>query len=337
MRARGWIALALGLVSSGAAAGTAGPKVGPSVGDAQALVREARELFANCRQQKRRKCEGYTQAAAKLLDATRAEPRTPALYLSLARSRREAGQEAGACYAYDVFLAAAPPEDPEVEKVRFERHACGTPRTASFDAGKARFWKALALKRLSGPGSAGAELSQLLDAGYLGPDLAELADKLSEAALEGAEAAFQAALGGARGQDALRRGVELYGLGRDTHLSPLPDAQEAHAAFLGGLLALSEPGRPDRERQARAEKLLSTAVAHAPELLEARRLRGLLRARAEDFGGALEDFQAALPEDSRTALLRATVALPDHPEEAATQLEAVLFHSMGESSGGGGR
>ncbi|MCE9672692.1 hypothetical protein LY474_33275 [Myxococcus stipitatus] len=299
------------------------PLVGPSVGNADALVAEGTKLY-----NKRR----YADAARLLLQATRANPTLMPAYLALARARMGAKETAGACAAYKAWLRSAP-DIQDRRKAQGESELCERQLkaarkkkrnkvppdlTARHVESKAAFFEALEARRLRGPDSAGEALRALVAEGYLGADLGEMGQRLSAQCRASAEELHQRALAGeALTGEQLREARGLLELARDT--GEPPARADAQAPFLEGLAALQD-GAPDR-----AQQLFARAATAAPERSEYKVWRATALQRAGDAKGALAMMEAELPDDPRTALLRVAVAQGTSPEAGARELERLLF------------
>jgi hypothetical protein len=296
------------------------PLVGPSVGSAEALVAEGNRLY-NTRQ--------YEEAAATFLRATRADPAQLQAYLGLARARLGAQKVPESCLAYRAYVRVAP-SSTERDKAQREKDLCERrlkslrkrdlpldPTARSVEL-KAAFFSALEKQRLVGEGSASELLRALVANDYLAPDLADLAGRLHTAARTAVESLHARAL--ARQEvpaEALRQAPALYTLARDTG-EPLPQ-EKAQAPFLEGVAAL-RAGEAER-----AQALLAEAAAADPSRTEYRLLRAAALHGQGNLAGALQVLEQDLPGDSRTATLRAEVALGDSPEAGASTLESLLF------------
>ncbi len=344
-------ALALVLLLLGAAApASAAPLVGPGVGTADALQADGNRLY-NRKQ--------FRDAARVFLQATRAAPEHVPTYLSLARSRLKAKEIPGACYAYRVYVRAAA-EGEERSKAQSELELCerqlragrgqAEESTRQFVEAKAAFFAALEAGNLVGHGSAGEWLAQLVEAGYLGTDLGEMAGKLAAAATTAADDLHRRALAReALDEATLRRGEAFYELAAT--FGPAPQGHVARSAFLEGLAELRAAARPALEATdtgpgggdaafaavravrngveggsgsyAAAIAQLSAAVEAAPAVADYRFFRALAIWRSGDEAGALAALERDLPDDPRTAVLRAVVAM--EAGNAAAEVERVLF------------
>ncbi|WP_338865425.1 hypothetical protein [Myxococcus stipitatus] len=295
------------------------PLVGPSVGNADALVAEATKLY-NKRQ--------YAESTRLFLRATRANPSLLPAYLGLGRARMGAKETASACAAYRAWLKSAP-DIQERPKAQGELELCErqlkatrkkkSPAPADLTARhvemKAGFFEMLEAGKLT---EAGEALRTLVSEGYLGVDLAEMASRLSTASRAGAEESHRRALTGeALTAEQLSTARGLLDWARDTG-EPVPQAS-AKGLFLEGLVALQ--GGDARA----AEGLFAKATAEAPGVTEYRVWRAAALQRAGDLRGALTVMETDLPEDPRTDLLRAAVAQQTSAGDGARELERLLF------------
>ncbi|NTX01630.1 tetratricopeptide repeat protein [Myxococcus sp. CA040A] len=303
---------------------SAAPLVGPSVGNADALVAEGTKLY------NKRK---YAEASRVFLQATRANPSLLPAYLGLGRARMGAKETAGACAAYRAWLKSAP-DIQERPKAKGELELCErqlkaarkkkkkgpvpADMTARHVELKADFFEALEAGTLAGPAGAGEQLRTLVTADYLGVDLAEMGTRLSTASRASAEDVHQRALKGeALTTEQLRTGRELLDWAKDSgEAAPQAPAQ---GLFLEGLVALQ--GNDSKS----AEGLFAKAASAAPGVTEYRVWRAAALQRAGDLRGALAVMEAELPEDPRTDLLRAAVAQRTSKEDGARELERLLF------------
>lgn len=154
--------------------------------------------------------------------------------------------------------------------------------------------------------------------GYLGVDLADMANKLSQTAVAQAEALFKRSMNHeAVSGEALKNAPALYQLATDTGAPP-PSAP-GRAAFLDGLGALKA------RDFARAEHRFSDAAKAEPQVSEYHYYRAIALYRAGKGQSALQVLETELPTDSRTAVLRTAVSLEASPEQGATELERALF------------
>lgn len=316
------VALALLAVSSVLAASWAWagePLVGAGVGTADTLVSEASKLF-NRKQ--------YPKARELFLKATRADPANLTTYLQLARAHMLAKELQRACYAYRVYLKAAP-DSPERKKATVESDQCdrqlkvarGQPPdpTPQYVDYRAAFYAALDKQELLGEGGAAAALASLVREGFLGPELGEMAAKLGSAAVAQADSIYQRALRmEGLGAQTLRRARPLYQVAQDVGTSP-PDAKE-RMAFLDGLAAL------DERAYGQADQLLGEAGrGGASQNVEYSFYRGLALFQGGDRKGALRLLEVQLRDDPRTAVVRTVVAVGDSAESGAAELEKLLF------------
>ncbi|MCP3098526.1 hypothetical protein LZ198_06495 [Myxococcus sp. K15C18031901] len=311
-----WVVLVCG-------AAWAQPLVGPSVGNADALVAEGTKLY------NKRK---YADASRLLLQATRANPTLLPAYLGLARARMGAKETAGACAAYKAWLRSAP-DVQERRKAQGELELCERQLkaarkkkknkvppdlTARHVELKAGFFEALEARKLRGADSAGEALRTLVAEGYLGADLGEMGQRLSAQCRATAGELHQRALAGeAVPVTQLREARELLDLAKDTG-EPVAQA-DAQAPFLDGMVLL-QTGDANR-----AQEQFARATTAAPERSEYKVWRATALQRAGDLGGALAMMEQELPNDPRTDLLRVAVAQGTSPEAGAKELERLLF------------
>jgi len=318
---RRWVVVCALLVSGLAAAE---PLVGPSVGNAEALVAEGTRLYNKKR---------YTDAAGLFLQATRANPSLLPAYLGLARARLGAKELNGACPAYRAYVRSAPDIqdrskaqrelelcERQLKAARRKQRGKAAPPdlTARHVELKAGFFAALEDGKLLGPDSATEMLTTLVTEGYLGTDLGEMGTRLSAASREATADLHRRALAGeALPTERLREAPALFALAADTG-EPAPDAA-SQAPFLEGL-ALLQGGDAGK-----AQGLFGQAAQAAPARTEYKLWRAVSLQRAGDLAGALAVMEADLPEDPRTDVLRVAVARKKSPQEGARELERILF------------
>lgn len=293
------------------------PLVGPSVGNADLLVSEASRLY----NQKK-----HALAAEMFLQATRADPSALPTYLQLARSYLAAKQIRRACYVYRVYLKASA-DSPDRKKAQSESDLCERQlRTAKkqppdpsprYVEARAVFFQALDKKALLGPGSAAQALTSLVTEGFTGPELGEMAAKLRSEVLQQAEALHQRVVAReAVAIEEISQGKELFKLASE--LGAPPEGREAKSAFLEGVAALI------RREHIAADALFAEA-AKAEAVPEYRFFRAMALYRNGDRAGALKSMETELPEDPRTAVLRASLAVGLSSERGAAELERLLF------------
>lgn len=294
--------------------------VGPRVGSADLFVSEGTKLY-NKKQ--------YAKAAELFLKATRANPSALPPYLQLARSMQSARQLQPACYAYRVYLKAAP-EGPDRKKAQAESDQCERKLKAAknlppdpaqkYVDGRAAFFGALDRKELLGPSGAADYLRTLVKEGFLGPELGEMASKLGQAAVSQADEVHRKALSSEKlTLEQLRTARPLYGVAAEVGASPA-DAS-ARMAFLEGLAWLGEKDFP------KAETHFSEAAKLDPANKEYVFYRGLSLFQAGDRPGALKVLEGDLKDDPRTQVLRVALAAQGSPEKGAEALEALLFQA----------
>lgn len=297
---------------------SAEPLVGPNVGSADTLVSEGSKLF----NQKK-----YAKSSDNFLKATRANPTNLATYVQLARAATLAKQLTRACYAYRVYLKNTP-DSPERKKAAAEGDQCERQlKTASGQAPdltqkyvetRAAFFSALEKGELLKAGGAAESLRALVNEGYLGPDLADMASKLGTAVLAEADAIQKRALASEKqSAEVLRSARPMYEVAADVGSSP-PDAK-ARMAFLDGLAELSE------KDYRKAEKLFTEARKADPLNKEYAFYEGLTLYQAGEKGKALKLLDAEMKDDPRTGVLRVAQALGNSPESGAAELEKLLF------------
>jgi tetratricopeptide (TPR) repeat protein len=306
-------ALALSLST----AALAEPLLGPGVGNADTLVSEGTKLYNR---------KSYPKAAEHFLKATRASPTTLSNYAALARALMLAKQVPKACYAYRVYLKAAP-DSPDRKKAAAESDQCERqvrPSKAQADLlqsyvdGRAAFFSALDRNELLGEGGAALALETLVKQGFLGPELTDMGQKLAAAATAEADSIHKRALAGeAMTTETLRQARPLYQVAQDVGLSS-PEAK-ARMAFLDGLAELRE------KNFKKAETHFVEATRADPANKEYVFYRALAIYQAGDRATALKVLEAELKDDPRTAVLRAAQAVSHAPELGATELEQLLF------------
>ncbi len=294
------------------------PLVGVNVGSADTLVSEGSKLF----NQKK-----YPKAADNFLKATRANPTNLATYVQLARASTLAKQLTRGCYAYRVYLKNTP-ETPDRKKAAAESDQCErqlkTTRgqapdlTQKYVETRASFFAALEKGELLKAGGAAESLRTLVNDGYLGPDLADMAAKLGAAVVAEADAIQKRALAAEKqSAEVLRSARPMYVVAADVGVSPA-DAK-ARMAFLDGLAELSESD------YRRAEQLFMEARKADPANKEYAFYEGLTLYQAGEKGKALKLLDAEMKDDPRTAVLRVAQALGNSPETGAAELEKLLF------------
>lgn len=306
-----WLALAL----LAPVAAVAEPLVGPSVGNADALVAEGTSLYNQ---------QDYPAAAEAFLKATRANPRNLTAYLSLARSLFAARKLGQACYAYRAFVRGG--DSPDRQKAESELELCERQLEADQAAQKDRDFGAQLVDAKAGffaaveradLAQAGEALGRMVKGGYLGVDLADIASRLSAAAASKGEQGYRAALAGElREVPAIEAAGRALQLAADT--GPQPAAYEARMAFLTGLVELYQ-GRPKQAEELFARAGTGEGTGPSPVLWRARALAQVDRRKAVQL------LEAERPNDPRTGAARVAAALPDAPGQAAADLEKLLF------------
>jgi tetratricopeptide (TPR) repeat protein len=298
----------------------ADPFVGAGVGNADTFVSEGSKLF-NKKQ--------YPKAAEQFLKATRANPALAQTYVQLARAQMLAKQLQRSCYAYRVYLKSVP-DSPDRKKAAAESDQCERQvkgmkvppddPTKGFVDQRAAFFTSLDAKELLGPNSASETLRALVRDGFLGPELGEMAQKLSAAATAEAEAVHKRALSGEKlPAEALRSARPLYQVAQELGASPA-DAK-GRMAFLDGLAELNE------KSWKKAEAHFTEASKSDPENKEYVFFKALSMVQGGERVAALKVLEADLKDDPRTAVLRAALALGDSPVSGATELEKLLFNT----------
>lgn len=296
------------------------PLVGPSAGNADLLMAEGSRLY-NTRQ--------YEEAAESFLKATRVRPEALGAYLALARARFGANQLVESYLAYRAYVKAAP-GSPERTKAERELELCERKlkssrkmtaaeiRVSGHVEKKAAFFSALEKQRLVGEGSASEVLRALVDEGYLGPDLGEMAGRLYTTVGERLGVLHRRALAGQAPKPEEAASVRaLYALAGEVG-TPLAE-ESSRAPFLEGVAALAAGD------YARAQELLAEAAQAEPGRVEYRQLRAEALYRAGDVAGALEEMETYFPNEPRTAFLRVEAALGRSAREGAQELETLLF------------
>ncbi len=301
-----------------AASAFADPLVGPSVGNADTLVSEGSKLF----NQKK-----YAKSADNFLKATRANPTNLATYVQLARAATLAKQLTRACYAYRVYLKNTP-DTPERKKAAAESDQCerqlkttsgqAPDLTQKYVEERASFFASLEKGELLKAGGAAESLRTLVNDGYLGPDLADMASKLGTAVLADADAIQRRALAlEKQSAEVLRSARPMYVIAAD--VGATPSDSKARMAFLDGLAELSE------KDYRKAEQLFAEARKVDASNREYAFYEGLTLYQAGERGKALKLLDAELKDDPRTAVLRVSHALSNSPDTGAAELEKLLF------------
>lgn len=309
-----WLALALVLPTLA----LADPLVGAAVGNADTFVSEGSKLF-NKKQ--------YAKAAEQFLKATRANPALAQTYVQLARAQMLAKQLQRSCYAYRVYLKSVP-DGPDRKKAAAESDQCerqlkGMRKppedpTRGFVDQRAAFFTSLDAKELLGPNSASETLRALVRDGFLGPELGEMAQKLSAAATTEAESVHKRALAGEKlPPETLRSARPLYQVAQELGASPA-DAK-GRMAFLDGLAELHE------KSWKKAEGHFTEAGKSDPENREYAFFKALALVQGGERVAALKVMEVELKDDPRTAVLRVALSLGDSPVSGATELEKLLF------------
>ncbi len=319
MRSRTLWAITLAALTPLCAFAQATALVGPGVGNADVFLSEGNRLY---------NAKEHEAASQQFLQATRANPQLLAAYLGLARSRFALKDIGPACYAYRQFVRSTQ-DAQERTRVEGELELCERQRAALSPAPadltpkyveqKAQFFSALERKRLAGEGSAHESLKALVEGGYLAPDLGEMAQKLHVAATQTVDGLHARALTKDKPPaDELRRAGDVADVAAQVG-QPVPNAA-AKVPFLVGLAELQAQGDAKR-----AESLFAEAVRGDPSQPEYKFMRALALHRSGDSQAALRSLEQDLPDDPRTGVLRAALALGDSPEAGARELERLLF------------
>jgi len=299
-------------------AAVAEPLVGAAVGNADTLISEGSRLY-NKKQ--------YPRAVEQYLKATRVAPATLTTYLQLARASVLAKQVQRGCYAYRVYLKAAP-ESPDRKKASAESDQCerqlktakGQPPDLSqkYVEVRANFFAQLDKGVLLGPTSASEDLRSLVKDGFLGPDLGDMAQKLASSAIAQAEAIHKRALANEKLEaETLRSARPLFQIAVDSG-----QASSSSAAVVGFLDGLAEFSEKDFKR---ATQLFAEAAKADPSNKEYGFYRALALYQSGDRLAALKALETDLKDDPRTAVLRTSLALANSPEVGAAELERLLF------------
>ena len=296
---------------------SAEPLLGPGVGNADTFVSEGTKLFNR---------KAYPKAAEHFLKATRANPATLASYVQLARALMLAKQIPKACYAYRVYLKAAP-DSPDRKKAAAESDQCERQAKPSKEQAdllqsyvdvRAAFFSALDRNELLGATGANASLESLVKDGFLGPELGDMGQKLASAATAEGDAIHKRALAGEPlTPEQLRQARPLYQMAQDVGSSSA-DAK-GRMAFLDGLAELSE------KNFRKAEGHFLEATRSDPSNKEYVFYRGLALYQGGEHAAALKVLEADLKDDPRTAMLRAALAVSHSPELGAAEVEKLLF------------
>ena len=315
------LALVAGALLLAAPAARAAPLLGPAVGDVEQLLAEGRKLEA------RRK---YADAAKAFLSAARAAPGEASAYLALGRSSLKARKVPEACHALRTFLRVAPGHEARPAAER-ELAACENQERAGRHVqiesreevlrNQSLFAAALEAGRLD---EAGASLRALVEAGLLGPELGEMARRLTAAALQRGEEIHGRALARERLDEAtLRAAMGHYEIAATFAVDVSTWA--GRRAFLEGVIELQNAARGDEARWQGANDRCTAATAAAPTMAEYAWFRALALWRSGDRNAAVDALERDLPGDPRTALLRATTAVEAGGYRGAAEVERLLF------------
>lgn len=292
--------------------------VGPGVGNADTFVSEGSKQF-NKKQ--------YAKAADNFLKATRARPETLQTYVQLARAQMLAKQLQRACYAYRIYLKATP-DSPDRKKASAESDQCErqlkaakklpADPTKDFVDLRAAFFAALDDKKLLGPESASATLKTLVQGGFLGPELGEMAEKLGSSLTSEAEAIHARALSGEKlPADTLKSARPLYETAQDYGFTS-PSAR-GKTAFLDGLAEL------DGKSWKQADTHFAEAAKADPSNHEYAYYRAVALLQQGDRKPALKLMETELKDDPRTSVLRVALSFSESSEAGAAEFEKLLF------------
>jgi Flp pilus assembly protein TadD len=315
MLSKNFMAQVLGFTIVSSSLVFAAPLIGSGVGSADTLVSEGSNLF-NRKQ--------YAKAAENFLKATRANPSNLQTYVQLARSQMLAKQIQKSCYAYRVYLKAAP-DSPERKKAAAEGEECerklkatkGQPAdpTQKFVELRAAFFSAIDATQVS---LAQEQLNALVRDGYLSADLGDMGQKLAAAASGQADSIHAKALRGEKmSGPELKAARPLYQTAED--MGATAPAARGRMAFLDGLAEL----------QAKNYKKAESDFDEAAQSDASNKEYGFYKALALFQSGekpmALKVLETALPNDPRTETLRVSQALSESAEAGSAEVEKLLF------------
>lgn len=297
--------------------------VGPGVGPVDLLVTQGLKEYNGGK---------YTEARDDFLRSLRAKPDNAPVYLSLARAYLQTKEIALACYTYRVFLKAAP-TSPDRDKAQAELENCERQRSAltpppadpapTFLDEKAAFQEAAEGGKLLGPGSAREVLVKMLQDGYAAPDLGDMAAKLRTSAETQAQAGYQKALAHEELDPvALRNTAALFRLAEEVGATDAAYAPRAH--FVDALADLLD------RRYAEAERGFRASLGGGNDR-EARFYGAVAVYHSGDRKRALQLLEKELPDDPRTALLRADAAVAHDSRSGAEELEKLLYQQRFKS------
>jgi tetratricopeptide (TPR) repeat protein len=297
---------------------SAEPLLGAGVGNADTFVSEGTKLF-NRKQ--------YAKAASEFLKATRASPTSLATYVQLARASMLGKEQQRACYAYRVYLKATTQDSPDRRKAAAESELCErqvkpSPVQAAllqkYVDVRAAFFASLDQGELLGPDGAAASLRTLVKEGFLGPELADMGQKLAAAATAAADLVHKRALAGDQlPGEVLRSARPLYQVAADVGVSS-PDAR-GRMAYLDGLAELGE------KNFKKAELHFAEAARSDPSNKEYVFARAQAVFQGGERAAALKVLEGDLKDDPRTAVLRAALSVGRSPGFGAEELEQLLF------------
>jgi hypothetical protein len=182
---------------------------------------------------------------------------------------------------------------------------------------KAAFQEAAEAGKLLGPGSASDVLKKMLQDGYASPDLADLASKLRTAAERQANEGYSQALQHqVTDPIQLRSTSQLFQLAQD--VGSVDDRFTPRQHMLEGLAYLQE------KKFAEAEKEFKEAVGAGNDR-DARFYGAVAIYRSGDRKRAVKQLEAELPDDPRTALLKADMAISSDAATGAQELSKLLY------------
>ena len=292
--------------------------VGAAVGNIDTLITEGTRLYNE---------KKYAKAVELFTQATRASPTMLSTYLQLARSHLAAKQVARSCYVYRMYLKASP-DSVERKKAQAESDQCERQLknmkqqpdlSAKYVELRASFFTALDNGHLLEKGGAYENLKALVKDGFMGPELADMAQKLGNAAQSAADDIHRRALAHEKlSIESLKSVRALYQVAWEVSLA-VPHGAPA-AAFCDGLAALQS-----RDTK-KAETLFAEAARQKPDIVkEYTFYRAVALYQAGDKKGALAVLDSDLKDDPRTEVLRTSLALSESAENGAIELERLLF------------
>jgi tetratricopeptide (TPR) repeat protein len=294
------------------------PMVGPSVGSSDLFVSQGNKAYNDGK---------YSDARDAYLKAARAKPDNVPIYLSLARAYMQTKEIALACYAYRVYLKAAPTA-PDHDKAQSEQEQCEHQKSSmnppptdpgpGFVDQKAAFQEAAEGDKLLGPASASDVLQKMLQAGYSAPDLADMGTKLRTVAEKDANAGYDAAIRREVQDPAqLRNTAALYALAQDVGSTDEQFGPRQH--LLEGFASLLEKKYDVAEKEFKA-------AAGSGNGKDAKFYGAVAAYRSGDRKRAIKMLETDLPDDPRTPLLRTDALISTDAKEGAQELEKMLFN-----------